>query len=70
MLNIFAATFWFIVVCPRAASAFSTVACPCRCAFVSLLIVVVTCAASTTSCLSSMMMGKSRLMFKILLLLK
>ena len=49
MLNIFVATFWFIVVCPHAASAFSTVACPCRCAFVSLLIVVVTCAASTVA---------------------
>jgi hypothetical protein len=39
-LNIFAATFWLIVVCPHTASAFSTVACPCRCAFVRLLIVV------------------------------
>ena len=27
-MNIFAATFWLIVVCPRAASAMATVACP------------------------------------------
>ncbi len=68
ILNIYAATFWLIVVCPCAASAFTTVACPRRCAFVSLLIVVMTCAASTVSCLSSTTAGGSSLMFKILLL--
>ncbi len=49
ILNIFAATFWLIVVCPRAASAFATTACPRRCTFTNLLVVVVTCAATTVS---------------------
>jgi hypothetical protein len=56
-LNIFPATFWLIVVCPRPAYAFVTVACPRRCVFANLLIVVAACAASTASCLSLTMMG-------------
>ena len=54
-------------VCPRAASAFATVACPRRCVFISLLIVVGMCATSTASCMSLTTTGGSRFMFKILL---
>ena len=57
ILNIFHVTFWLIVVCPRTAFAFATVACPCRCVFANLLVVITTCAASTVSCLSLTMMG-------------
>jgi hypothetical protein len=60
-LNIFAATFWLIVVYPCAASTFATVACPRCCTFANLLVIVVatTCTASTASCLSSTRTGGS-----------
>jgi hypothetical protein len=60
-LNIFAATFWLIVVYPCAASTFATVACPLCCTFANLLVIVVatTCTASTASCLSSTRTGGS-----------
>ena len=59
ILNIFHATFWLIIVCPRAASAFATVACPRHCVFANLLVIVTTCIISTASCLSSTIMGGS-----------
>jgi hypothetical protein len=57
ILNIFAVTFWLIVVCPCAASYFATVAYLGHCAFTNLLVVVVTCAANTAGCLSLTMVG-------------
>jgi hypothetical protein len=57
ILKIFPATFWLMVVCPHAASAFATVACPHHCMFGNILIVFTTCAARAASCLSSTMMG-------------
>ena len=57
ILNIFAAALWLIDVCPHAASAFATVACPRHCAFANLLVIVATCAASTASCMSLITMG-------------
>jgi hypothetical protein len=57
ILSIFAANFWLIVVCPHAASAFVTVACPCRCAFPNLLVIVAMCATSPASCMSSTTTG-------------
>jgi hypothetical protein len=57
ILNIFAVAFWLIDVCPHAASALATVACPRHCAFTNLFVVVATCAASTASCMSLMTMG-------------
>jgi hypothetical protein len=50
--RLFAATFWLIVVCPRAAYAFVTITCPCCCAFANLLVIVAMCATSPASCLS------------------
>jgi hypothetical protein len=40
-----------------AASAFVTVACPCRCAFPNLLVIVAMCATSPASCMSSTTTG-------------
>jgi len=58
-LNIFAATFWLIVVYPCAASTFTTITCPHCCAFTNLpvLVVVATCITSMANCLSSATMG-------------
>ncbi len=57
ILSIFADNFWLIVVCPHAASAFVTVACPCCYAFPNLLVIVARCATISASCLSSMTTG-------------